>query len=196
MNIVLPKLDGLEVLRYMKENNINKKIMVITSCNSETTIKEATELGVDYYILKPYSIESVKNKIKRLSEEKEVSKTDNVLQQRITYILHELGVPSHLKGYYYIREGISLIYDDPSLIGAITKALYPKIANEFGTKPSRVERAIRHAIEVSWNRGNWNLMEELFGYSVDIDKAKPTNSEFVVTVADKLKIDDEIKEKK
>ena len=113
----------------------------------------------------------------------------NNLQISITKILHELGVPSHIKGYQYIREGIYIIYENPEVIGGITKELYPDIATKFETTVSRVERAIRHAIEVSWNRGNWDLMEEIFGHSVDIDKAKPTNSEFIVTVADKLRLE-------
>ena len=113
----------------------------------------------------------------------------NNLQISVTKILHELGVPSHIKGYQYIREGIMLIYDKPEFIGSITKELYPDIAKTYTTTVSRVERAIRHAIEVSWNRGNWDLMEDIFGHSVDIDKAKPTNSEFIVTIADKLRMD-------
>ena len=107
----------------------------------------------------------------------------------VTHILHELGVPSHIKGYHYLREGIKLLYNNPELIGGITKELYPSIAKKFSSTDTRVERSIRHAIEVSWNRGNWDLMQELFGYSVDIDKAKPTNSEFIVTIADKLRMD-------
>ena len=104
-------------------------------------------------------------------------------------MLYELGVSSHIKGYQYIREGIILLYNNPDMIGGITKELYPEIASNFNTTVSRVERAIRHAIEVSWNRGDWDLMEEIFGHSVDIDKAKPTNSEFIVTVADKLRLE-------
>ena len=113
----------------------------------------------------------------------------NNLQIAVTNVLHELGVPSHIKGYSYIRESILEIFFNPDMIGGITKELYPKIAQEFNTTVSRVERAIRHAIEVSWNRGNWDLMQEIFGYSVDIDRAKPTNSEFIVTVADKLRLE-------
>ena len=98
-------------------------------------------------------------------------------------------MPSHIKGYQYIREGISIVYEKPAMVGGITKELYPEIADRFDTTTSRVERAIRHAIEVSWNRGNWDLMEQIFGHSVDIDKAKPTNSEFIVTIADKLRLE-------
>jgi CheY-like chemotaxis protein len=113
----------------------------------------------------------------------------NNLQITITKILHELGIPSHIKGYRYIKEGIMLIYDNHKLIGEITKKLYLDIAKIYNTTVSNVERAIRHAIEISWNRGNWELMEEIFGHSIDIDKAKPTNKEFIVTVADKLRLD-------
>ena len=113
----------------------------------------------------------------------------NNLQISITKILHELGIPSHIKGYQYIREAIGIIYEHPETIGGITKELYPELAVRFETTVSRVERAIRHAIEVSWNRANWELMEDIFGNSVDIDKAKPTNSEFIVTIADKLKLE-------
>ena len=98
-------------------------------------------------------------------------------------------MPSHIKGYQYIRDGIVMIYNNPDIIGGITKELYPDVATKYNTTVSRVERAIRHAIEVSWNRGNWDLMEEIFGHSVDIDKAKPTNSEFIVTIADKLRLE-------
>ena len=111
------------------------------------------------------------------------------LQSSITKILHELGIPSHIKGYQYIRNAIGIIYERPETIGGITKELYPELASKFDTTVSRVERAIRHAIEVSWNRGDWDLMEEIFGHSVDIDKAKPTNSEFIVTIADKLRLE-------
>ena len=113
----------------------------------------------------------------------------NNIQISITKMLHELGIPSHIKGYQYIREGVTLVYHNPKIVGGITKELYPEIAKKYHSTTSRVERAIRHAIEVSWNRANWELMEEIFGYSVDIDKAKATNSEFIVTLADKLRLE-------
>ena len=110
------------------------------------------------------------------------------LQLTITRTLHELGVRSHIKGYYYIREGITIVYEKPNILGCITKELYPEIAKKFDSTVSCVERDIRHAIEVGWNRGNWNLMEDIFGHSIDIDKAKPTNSEFIITIADKMRL--------
>ena len=193
LDIVMPKKDGIDVLKFMKENNINKKIIVITSCNSELTIRSVTELGANYYILKPIDVNTLIDKIKELTKETKVNLGFNIddknLQVNVTHILHELGVPSHIKGYHYLREGIKLLYNNPELIGGITKELYPSIAKKSSSTDTRVERSIRHAIEVSWNRGNWDLMQELFGYSVDIDKAKPTNSEFIVTIADKLRMD-------
>ncbi len=193
LDIVMPKKDGIDVLKFMKDNNISKKTIVVTSCNSEITIRNVTELGANYYMLKPVSMNTLVEKVKELTKENKVNLGYNIddknLQVNVTHILHELGVPSHIKGYHYLREGIKLIYNNPELIGGITKELYPSIARKFSSTDTRVERSIRHAIEVSWNRGNWDLMQELFGYSVDIDKAKPTNSEFIVTIADKLRMD-------
>ena len=134
-------------------------------------------------------MQELEKRVMDLTKKQDTSNIDfnhSNLQVSITKILHELGIPSHIKGYQYIRNAIGIIYEKPDVIGAITKELYPDLADKFDTTVSRVERAIRHAIEVSWNRGNWDLMEDIFGHSVDIDKAKPTNSEFIVTIADKM----------
>ncbi len=192
LDLVMPKKDGLYVLEELNKRGIEKNIIVQTSYNEPKVIRKVSEYGVNYYILKPFDLLDLENRI--LSVFNDISgKTINLyhsnLHISITKMLHELGMPSHIKGYQYIREGISMIYNDPSLIGGITKELYPELATKFDTTVSRVERAIRHAIEVSWNRGNWDYMEEIFGHSVDIDKAKPTNSEFIVTVADKLRLE-------
>ena len=192
LDLVMPKRDGLYVLEELKKRNMYKNIIVQTSYNSPETIRKVSEYGVNYYILKPYELTDIENRILEVFEmldKKSINLFHNNLQISITKMLHELGMPSHIKGYQYIREGISMIYDNPSIIGGITKELYPELATKFDTTVSRVERAIRHAIEVSWNRGNWDYMEEIFGHSVDIDKAKPTNSEFIVTVADKLRLE-------
>ena len=193
LDLIMPSKDGLDVLEEMKRSNINKKVIVISSYNSDEMIRKVSEYDIDYFMLKPFELSDLEKRICKCFEEMNSSKPidifHNNLQISVTKILHELGVPSHIKGYQYIREGIMLIYDNPDFIGGITKELYPDIARTFATTVSRVERAIRHAIEVSWNRGNWDLMEEIFGHSVDIDKAKPTNSEFIVTVADKLRLD-------
>ncbi len=194
LDLIMPNKDGMYVLEEMKTRNIDKKVIVSTSYNASDVIRKVSEYGVSYFLLKPFELVDLEKRIIEItSEENKTSKNidfrHNNLQISITKILHELGIPSHIKGYQYIREGISIIYNKPQKIGGITKELYPELANKFETTTSRVERAIRHAIEVSWNRGNWDLMEEIFGHSVDIDKAKPTNSEFIVTIADKLRLE-------
>ena len=194
LDLIMPNKDGMAVLEYMKKKNIEKDVIILTSYNTQDIIRRVSEMGVSYFILKPFELEDLEKRVIEVREGlkfggKALDLYHNNLQKYITNTLHELGVPSHIKGYQYIREGITLVYENPELIGGITKELYPEIAKKYDTTVSRVERAIRHAIEVSWNRGNWQLMEEIFGHSVDIDKAKPTNSEFIVTVADKLRLE-------
>lgn len=194
LDLIMPKRDGLYVLNKMQEKEIEKNVIVVTSYNEPETIRRVSEFGAKYFILKPFDLKDLENKILEISSSK-VHKSkilniyENTMQVSITKVLHSLGIPSHIKGYQYIREAIYLVYDNPSLIGGITKELYPLIGKKFETSVSRVERAIRHAIEVSWNRADWDLMNEIFGHSVDIDRAKPTNSEFIVTIADKLRLD-------
>ena len=194
LDLIMPKKDGMYVLDQMKELGIDKKIIVATSYNAPDIIREVSEMGVNYFILKPFELSDLEKRILdaaklKTQDSKSIDFYHNNLQISITKILHELGIPSHIKGYQYIREAVGIIFDHPETIGGITKELYPELASKFDTTVSRVERAIRHAIEVSWNRGNWSLMEEIFGHSVDIDKAKPTNSEFIVTIADKLRLE-------
>jgi two-component system response regulator (stage 0 sporulation protein A) len=194
LDLIMPKKDGMYVLNEMKEKGINKDVIVLTSYNDPKVIREVSESLASYFILKPFDLIDLEKKIVEVTSKKEEKhesydlKYGN-LQIAITKILHELGIPSHIKGYQYIREGIGIVYNKPETVGGITKELYPELASKFDTTVSRVERAIRHAIEVSWNRGSWDLMEEIFGHSVDIDRAKPTNSEFIVTIADKLKLE-------
>ena len=194
LDLIMPNKDGIEVLKYIKEEGIDKRIIVLTSYNAQDMIRNVAELGADYFILKPFELELLHEKITEIGNKngfssQNIDMYNNNLQISITKALHELGVPSHIKGYQYIREGVTLVYNNPKIIGGITKELYPEIAKKYHSTTSRVERAIRHAIEISWNRANWDFMEDLFGYSVDIDKAKPTNSEFIVTIADKLRLD-------
>ena len=194
LDLVMPRVDGIKVLQTLNEKQITKNIIVLTSYNSPEMIRKVSEMGIHYFMLKPFDLVDLEQRIieagtYEIPEGKTINLFHQNLQVAITKTLHDLGVPSHIKGYQYIRDGITLIYEKPDIIGAITKELYPEIAAKYNTTISRVERAIRHAIEVSWNRGNWDLMQEIFGYSVDIDKAKPTNSEFIVTVADKLKLE-------
>lgn len=194
LDIVMPFIDGVGVLEYMREVNINKKVIVLTSFNEEETIRKISEYGVKYYALKPFDMKRLEDIIISLSDSIKSSNElielqDKGIQIQVTNLLHALGIPSHIKGYQYIRSAILMVYDNPSFIGGITKELYPDLSIKFNTSITRVERAIRHAIEVSWLRGDIDLMEEIFGHSVDIDRAKPTNSEFIVTIADKLRLD-------
>lgn len=194
LDLIMPNKDGIAVLEHINKNKIDKKVIVLTSYNTQEMIRKVSELGTSYFLLKPFELSDLEEKINyvisnKISKGESIDLFNNNLQISITKTLHELGVPSHIKGYQYIREGITLVYKRPEIIGGITKELYPEIADRFDSTVSRVERAIRHAIEVSWNRGNWDLMEDIFGHSVDIDKAKPTNSEFIVTIADKLRLE-------
>ncbi len=194
LDLIMPRKDGQYVLKEMEKRDIKKDVIVVTSYNDPKVITQISESIASYFILKPFDMTDLESKIIEVANyEEEKGKNINIkynnIQMSITKILHELGIPSHIKGYQYIREGISIIYERPEVVGGITKELYPELAEKFDTTVSRVERAIRHAIEVSWNRGSWDLMEEIFGHSVDIDKAKPTNSEFIVTIADKLKLE-------
>ena len=189
---LIPKIDGLSLLETIKDKNINKKVLIISSYKDLEIMERAKELNVIGYMMKPFDLKILEKRINNyfVDSEKVTIENEKVsLKKRITKIIHELGVPSNLKGYDYIREGIMLVYYDPTLSSKITKGLYPIIANKFTSNESRVERSMRHAIEVSWNRGNWDMMEDIFGYSVSIDKAKPTNSEFIVTIADMLRLE-------
>lgn len=191
MDLIIPKMDGLSVLEQLKKEGIELKSIITTSMNSALIINKCMQIGVSYYMLKPYKVEALDNHIMSVIKSKNdhLIVSDKDLKQAITSLLHSLGIPSHIKGYSYIRDSIDLMYNNPSMIGAITKELYPEIADRYETTSSRVERAIRHAIEVSWSRGDYDLMESLFGHSVDYDRAKPTNSEFIATIADKLRLE-------
>lgn len=192
LDLIMPNKDGLYVLEEMKKKNLDRNVIVSTSYNAMDVIREVSDYGVKYYLLKPFDFSDLEKRILQLDNKKQSKNIDlhqNNIRMSITKTLHDLGIPSHIKGYQYIRDGVEIIFERPDVIGGITKELYPELANKFETTVSRVERAIRHAIEVSWNRGDWDLMEELFGHSVDIDKAKPTNSEFMVTIADKLRLE-------
>ncbi len=193
LDLIMPNKDGLYVLEKMRELKINKPVIVATSYNSTDAINEVASYGVNYFILKPFDLPDLEKRIMSFKNKENKGRTIDLLQTNlnttVTRMLHDLGIPSHIKGYNYIREGICMVYENPNMIGGITKELYPALASRFNTTTSRIERAIRHAIEVSWNRGDLDYMEELFGHSVDIDRAKPTNSEFIVTLADKLCIE-------
>ena len=193
LDLVMPNKDGVAVLEYMKFHSIKKKVIVMTSYSEEQTIRDISEYGVRYYCLKPFNFDDLRDKIVQTFEIKKKNESilelDNRdIQIQVTKLLHALGIPSHIKGYQFIRSAILMVYENPGFIGGITKELYPDLSIKFNTSIPRVERAIRHAIEVSWLRGDIDLMEEIFGHSVDIDRAKPTNSEFIAMISDKLRL--------
>jgi two-component system response regulator (stage 0 sporulation protein A) len=215
LDIIMPHLDGLGVLERLRELNLSPmpKIIMLTAFGQENITQKAVQLGASYYILKPFDMEILANRIRQLvgnptvvssaassySVSAAISKSNVVpiakgknLDANITSIIHEIGVPAHIKGYQYLREAITMVYNNIEILGAITKTLYPAIAEKFKTTPSRVERAIRHAIEVAWTRGNIDSISHLFGYTINISKSKPTNSEFIAMVADKLRIEHKV----
>ena len=192
LDLIMPKKDGLYVLEEMKNKNVDKKVIVETSYNASEAIREVAEYDVNYFVLKPFDLEDLEKKIYdafKKKNDKSIDFYNSNLQVSISKLLHDLGIPSHIKGYQFLRDAVNMLFEDPNMIGGITKELYPELANKYNTTVSRVERSIRHAVEVSWNRGDIDLMEKIFGHSVDIDRAKPTNSEFIVTIADKLRLD-------
>lgn len=206
LDIIMPHLDGLAVLEQIRSMDLKPqpKIIMLTAFGQEDTTKKAVELGAAYYILKPFDMEMLIKRIRQVVNNKMVSyspgkkvapsnttKTKN-LDANITNMIHEIGVPAHIKGYLYLREAITMVYNDMELLGSITKILYPNIAKKYNTTASRVERAIRHAIEVAWSRGNMESITNLFGYTVSNSKAKPTNSEFIAIIADRLRLEDNV----
>ncbi len=206
LDIIMPHLDGIAVLEKLREKDLPTKIIMLTAFGQEDVTKKAVELGASYFVLKPFDMEQLVNQIRQVyrtdshdaksaavhsggTNSTENKKSKKSLDASITSIIHEIGVPAHIKGYLYLREAISMVYNDIELLGSITKVLYPDIAKKYNTTASRVERAIRHAIEVAWSRGNIESISNLFGYTVSMSKAKPTNSEFIAMVADKLRLE-------
>ena len=177
------------ILSKMKELGINRKVIITSEYVSPDMMMQINSYQPNYFLKKPYSCSELERVVASIYF-KETKNSNNTIKLKITDMLHNLGIPSNIKGYSYIRDGIEMMYNDTSMMGAITKELYPRLARSYETTSSRVERAIRHAIEISWSRGDYDYMEELFGNSVDCDKSKPTNGEFIVTLADRLKLED------
>ena len=187
MDLILPKLDGLFILGELDKRKIKKNIIITTSFNDDRIMEEVNEFGVDYYMLKPINFLSLEKRLLTLRSNNNKDRLFNY-DAIVTDMLHNLGIPSHIRGYQYIKEGIMIVYQKGNVLTYITKDIYPEIALKYDTTPTRVERAIRHAIEVSWNRGDLNLMEEIFGNSLNVNRDKPTNSEYLTTLADRLKV--------
>lgn len=200
---IMPRLDGLGVLeRLQKDEEIHQPITIILSALSQDkVVQKALDLGAGYYMVKPFDMDALTERIRQLMQEKPLLRTGLPslvqsqtspaydLETKVTNILHEIGVPAHIRGYHYMREAIIMSVNDMDVLNYITKELYPSIAKKCNTTPSRVERAIRHAIEVAWNRGKVDAIDALFGYTVNNHKGKPTNSEFIALIADRLRLE-------
>ena len=191
MDVVLPKLDGFGALGQMQKMGEEAPTVIVTSafCNDDT-VSRAMDMGVYFFLPKPVSESSLLEHMRKAvcpQEEREVLQSPG-LESMVTAIIHEIGVPAHIKGYQYLREAIMIAVGDMDVINAVTKVLYPEVAKRFATTASRVERAIRHAIEVAWDRGDLETLQHYFGYTVNSAKGKPTNSEFIALIADRLQL--------
>ncbi len=217
LDIIMPHLDGLGVLEKLNAINLEKfpKIIILSAVGQDKITQRAISLGADYYVIKPFDFEVFIERIrqtmgstsgniekKRLISTGTSSATGSIqrplvnnnrsLEAEITNIIHEVGVPAHIKGYLYLRDAITMVVEKVELLSAVTKELYPSIAKKYNTTSSRVERAIRHAIEVAWSRGRVDTINTLFGYTINNVKGKPTNSEFIAMVADKLRLEQQV----
>lgn len=209
LDLIMPKLDGLSVMeRINQDQSIKKhpKFIVISAIGQEGITEDAFNLGAHYYIMKPFDNEMVLNRVKSIKNSTNVNKEKTSpekglsfgfsienLESEVTDMIHEVGVPAHIKGYHYLRDAILMVIEEPDMLNSITKILYPTIAKRNQTTPSRVERAIRHAIEVAWSRGNMDIINTLFSYTVSTGKGKPTNSEFIALIADKIRLQNKMR---
>ena len=194
MDLVLTGIDGLEALKRLKAERSELRVVVMSSFLQGSLVQEAVRSGADYLLLKPCVPATVLERCRQLvfgvdPQNPGLTPSEESLEMRVTAIIHEIGVPAHIKGYQYLREAIIIAVKDMDVINAVTKVLYPEVAKRFGTTASRVERAIRHAIEVAWDRGDLETLQKYFGYTVSNAKGKPTNSEFIAMIADRISLD-------
>ncbi len=192
IELVLPGMDGLSVLRKLSdEGNSHTKCIVASAFYSDRALAEAGNLGASFFLPKPCETSLILDRMRlSLEEQNAMPKTGSTeLKHLVTCVIHDIGVPAHIKGYQYLREAIMIAVEDMDVINAVTKVLYPEVASRFQTTPSRVERAIRHAIEVAWDRGDLETLQKYFGYTVSNAKGKPTNSEFIAMIADRLTLE-------
>jgi len=188
LDLMLPRLDGISVLKSMPAE-ARPRILLLSAFATDFIASTAAEIGADYLMLKPCSAQNVAMRVGEIlnaAQGRQIQDEEAASEITITNIMHEIGVPSHIKGFQYLREAIILAIKDMDIINAITKELYPQVATTFCTTPARVERAIRHAIEVAWERGNLDTLQRFFGYTISITRGKPTNSEFIALIADRL----------
>ena len=213
LDVIMPHLDGIGVLEKINNLGLNKKTtcMMLSAVGQDKITQRAIALGAEYYVVKPFDIEILINRIREVKNYEPsqgantfiaretkakyidipqgAKKEERNIEALVTNVIHDVGVPAHIKGYQYLREAIIMVVKDIDIINQITKSLYPQIASKYNTTPSRVERAIRHAIEVAWGRGQQDAVESIFGYTISASKGKPTNSEFIAMIADKLRLE-------
>ena len=198
INLMLPIKDGFSVLQEIRDNKDYYPHIQFILCQSsimnDHTIYMLNSLKVDQFILQPSTHENLINHLKNFNKEKIINSSNSEkdsINKRITKVLHSVGIPAHIKGYHFIREAVDMVIENPSVIGQVTKCLYPSIAEKFDSSPTKVERAIRHAIELGWTRGDQDTIDEIFGYTISAIKAKPTNSEFIAMVADYISLNED-----
>lgn len=197
LDLIMPHMDGIGVLEKMADmkGDQRPKVIILTAFGQENITQKAVQLGADYYILKPFNLQVLGDRVRQVVRDRvetaprAVPVTRRDLEVEVTRIIHEIGVPAHVKGYQYLRDAIMLVVEEIGYLGAVTKELYPTIADKYDTTPSRVERAIRHAIELAWDRGDLDRINKFFGYTINGDRGKPTNSEFIAIIADKLRLE-------
>ncbi len=195
MDLFMTRIDALGVMRELKKKDIDLPLLIVSaSFSSEALEREVMNAGASYYALKPYNLESIcEDIITLLNKDKNSNSIHRIydsfgIEVKVTEILHEIGVPAHIKGYNYLRDSIIMSIENPEIINAVTKQLYPGVAKRYETTSSRVERAIRHAIEVAWDRGDVDVLNSYFGYTIHNERGKPTNSEFIAMISDKLRL--------
>lgn len=212
LDVIMPHLDGIGVLERMGTVDFERRpvFIMLSAVGQDKITEKALSLGAEYYIIKPFDMATLIKRIHQLRETHHIIKSNAKssstpkmttpgqqtyalsalsLEKEVTNVIHEIGIPAHIKGYQYLRDAIIMAINDMDILNSITKQLYPNIAKKYNTTPSRVERAIRHAIEVAWSRGKMDTIDELFGYTVNNGKGKPTNSEFVALIADRLRLE-------
>lgn len=189
MDLLLPGLDGFGVLEQAAKDKVQMKTVVVSALYRDQIVSQSMSRGVSFFMPKPCEMTSLLDQMRRAVNEGEESEDESqALEREVTAVIHEVGVPAHIKGYQYVREAIVIAVQDMDVINAVTKVLYPEVARRYSTTPSRVERAVRHAIEVAWDRGDLETLQRYFGYTVSNTKGKPTNSEFIAMIADRIRL--------
>ena len=187
LDLILPGMDGLGILRRL-DGEKRPKILAVSNFVTQEVVAEAGNLGASMFLSKPYNESAMVEHLISLAEKSEKQLHGPGLEELVTSIIHEVGVPAHIKGYQYVREAIMITVENMDVINSVTKVLYPEVAKRYHTTPSRVERAIRHAIEVAWDRGDLETLQRFFGYTVSNAKGKPTNSEFIAMISDRIRL--------